>query len=432
MPSDKLRILLVGNGGREHVLAWKLAQSDKVECIHVVPGNGGTAGVEKCQNITSVKDTDCAALVKHANDHNLNFLIPGPEAPLVAGITDHFNKYAPTVQVFGPSEAAARMEGSKTFSKDFMKRHMIPTAAYENFTDYNAARNYLDVVSHPVVIKADGLAGGKGVIIPKDNREARHALESIMANHDFGDAGNSVVVEEFLEGDEISILSFSDGETILSLPPAQDHKRIGDGDTGPNTGGMGTYAPTPLVTKAQLAEIDRTVLQPTIDGMKKENMPFRGCLFTGLMLTKTGPKVLEYNVRFGDPESQSCLPLLRNDLAELMQACCIGTLAKHTLSIAELSACTVVVAAAGYPGSYAKGTAMKVSVPKKEEGMYLFHAGTSLGEDEQLRTSGGRVIAATATGSTLREAVDKAYKGVGMIEFEGMQFRKDIAARALK
>ena len=350
----------------------------------------------------------------------------------MAGITDYFQEHAHSIMVFGPSKAAAQMEGSKTFSKDFMKQHDIPTAIYKNFSDYGAARNYMEVVAHPVVIKADGLAAGKGVIIPKDDREARHALESIMADHEFGDAGNAVVIEEYLEGDEISILSFSDGKTILSLPPAQDHKRIGDGDTGPNTGGMGTYAPTPLVSREQLHEIERTILRPTIQGMAAEGFPFRGCLFTGLMLTKNGPKVLEYNVRFGDPESQSCLTLLKSDLAELMQACCDGTLASKTLEISPLSACTVVVAAGGYPGSYAKGTPMKVQAPKEEEGMYVFHAGTAKGEDGQLKTSGGRVIASTATGETLREAVDKAYKGLQGIEFEGMQYRKDIAQRALR
>jgi len=324
------------------------------------------------------------------------------------------------------------MEGSKTFAKDFMKRHSIPTAQYENFTDYGAALNYLDVVSHNVVIKADGLAAGKGVIIPQDLHEARHALAGIMNEREFGDAGNSVVIEEYLEGDEISILSFSDGRTILSLPPAQDHKRIGDGDTGPNTGGMGTYAPTPLVTKQQLEEIERTVLQPTIDGMKNEGLTFRGCLFTGLMMTKNGPRVLEYNVRFGDPESQSCLPLLKSDLADLMVACCDGTLSSRSLDIAPLSACTVVVAAGGYPGSYAKGIPMQVQAPNEADGMYVFHAGTSLGSEGQLKSSGGRVIAATATGKDLKEAVDNAYKGVQMIRFEGMQYRRDIAHRALK
>lgn len=312
-----------------------------------------------------------------------------------------------------------------------MKRHNIPTARYENFSNYDDALKYLNSLDYRVVIKADGLAAGKGVIIPETKEEGQAALKEIMLDHEFGAAGNSVVIEEYLEGDEISILSLSDGKTILSLPPAQDHKRIGDGDTGPNTGGMGTYAPAPVATKDILAEIDKSVLQPTIAGMDKEGFTFRGCLFTGFMITKSGPRVLEYNVRFGDPESQSCLPLLESDLAELMLACCDGTLSQQKLDIAEAHACTVVVAAGGYPGSYAKGTVMDVQNPT-EQGMYIFHAGTGLSSEGQLKTSGGRVIAATATGKTLKEAVDRAYQGVGKIKFDGMQYRKDIAHRALK
>ena len=346
------------------------------------------------------------------------------------GIVDFFNQHAPKIQCFGPSKAAAQMEGSKTFSKDFMKRHSIPTARYENFYDYELAKQHLDSIDYRVVIKADGLAAGKGVIIPTSTEEAQTALREIMLDREFGAAGTSVVIEEYLEGHEISILSFSDGNTVLSLPPAQDHKRIGDNDTGPNTGGMGTYAPTPLASKEVLEEIERTVLQPTVDGMKQEGFPFCGCLFTGFMLTSNGPRLLEYNVRFGDPESQSCLPLLESDLAELMLACCNGTLASQTISIAESSACTVVVAAGGYPGSYLKGTPMDIEQPK-EDGMFLFHAGTTL-KDGQLKTSGGRVIAATAVGRTLQEAVDRAYKGVSLIEFEGLQYRTDIAQRALR
>ncbi|QIW98654.1 hypothetical protein AMS68_004172 [Peltaster fructicola] len=430
MASSKLRILLVGNGGREHTLAWKLAQSPQVEVIHVVPGNGGTAGVQKCQNISGISQEDFPALAQHAKENNLNFLVPGPEAPLVAGIVDYFKTHT-QLQCFGPSKQAAFMEGSKTFSKDFMKRHNIPTARYENFDDYEAAKKYLNNVDYRVVIKADGLAAGKGVIIPETTDEAQSALAEIMLNKEFGDAGNSVVIEEYLEGNEISILSLSDGHSIVSLPPAQDHKRIGEGDTGPNTGGMGTYAPTPLASKAELDEIDRTVLRPTIDGMRAEGFPFHGCLFSGFMLTKDGPRLLEYNVRFGDPESQSCLALLESDLAELMLACCSGSLASYQLKIAPLSACTVVVAAGGYPGSYAKGTPMAVEKPT-EQGIYHFHAGTSISDDGQLKTSGGRVIAATATASTLKEAVARAYQGVELIKFEGMQYRRDIAHRALK
>lgn len=370
-------------------------------------------------------------LVAHAKAHNLNFLLPGPEAPLVAGIVDYFAQHAPHIKAFGPSLAAARMEGSKTFSKDFMKKHNIPTARYENFSDYEQAKKHLDDIDYDVVIKADGLAAGKGVIIPQTKEEAQAALKEIMVDHEFGSAGNSVVIEEFLTGDEISILSLSDGTSILSLPPAQDHKRIGDGDTGPNTGGMGTYAPTPVATKELLEEIERTTLKPTIDGMKADGMTFVGCLFTGFMLTPNGPRVLEYNVRFGDPETQSCLALLKSDLAELMLAATNGTLSSQTIEIAPLSACTVVVAAGGYPGKYPKGIPMQVEKANEVEGHYTFHAGTAV-KDGQLVTSGGRVIAATATGSTLREAVNKAYHGVQGIKFEGMQYRKDIAHRALR
>lgn len=369
--------------------------------------------------------------MQYAKSNDLNFCVPGPEAPLVEGVVDYFNKYASEIQCFGPNKAAARMEGSKTFSKDFMKRHSIPTARYENFYDYEQAKKHLETIDYRVVIKADGLAAGKGVIIPVSKEEAQTALKEIMLDRDFGAAGDSVVIEEYLEGHEISVLSFSDGKSVLSLPPAQDHKRIGDNDTGPNTGGMGTYAPTPLASKEVLDEIERTIIQPTIDGMSKEDFPFCGCLFTGFMLTSAGPRLLEYNVRFGDPESQSCLPLLQSDLAELMLACCDGTLASQKLSIAELSACTVVVAAGGYPNSYKRGTPMQVGKPA-EDGVYLFHAGTTISKEGQLKTSGGRVIAATATGKTLREAVDRAYKGVSLIEFEGMQFRRDIAKRALR
>lgn len=385
----------------------------------------------KCVNGAGVSQDDFAALVQYAKDNSLNFLVPGPEAPLVAGITDFFEANAPNVKVFGPSKAAAQLEGSKTFSKDFMKRHNIPTARYENFVDYDAARKHLDSINYRVVIKADGLAAGKGVILPETTAEAQAALKDIMVDNEFGSAGNSVVIEEYLEGGEISILSLSDGKAILSLPPAQDHKRIGDGDTGPNTGGMGTYAPAPVATKAILDEIEDKVLQPTAQGMAKENLRFCGCLFTGFMITPSGPRVLEYNVRFGDPETQSCLALLKSDLAELMLASCNGTLASSKLDVSDEHACTVVVAAGGYPGSYAKGTPMTVEQPS-EAGMYIFHAGTGLSAEGQLKTSGGRVIAATATGKSLKEAVDRTYKGVQLIKFDGMQYRKDIAHRALK
>jgi phosphoribosylamine--glycine ligase/phosphoribosylformylglycinamidine cyclo-ligase len=433
MPSE-VRILLVGNGGREHALAWKLAQSPAVQQIFVCPGNGGTAALSKTQNVGSVSAADFPGLVKFAAEQNVQLLIPGPEAPLVDGITDYFAQNASSIKCFGPSKQAALMEGSKTFSKDFMKRHNIATASYENFSSYDKAKNYLDTVweEHPIVIKADGLAAGKGVIIPTSKEEAHAALKEIMLDKQFGDAGNEVVIEEFLEGHEISILSFCDGKTIKSLPPAQDHKRIFDDDRGPNTGGMGTYAPAPqkIVSKETLEEIDRTILVPTLQGMSKEGFPFVGCLFTGLMITKKGPRVLEYNVRFGDPETQSLLPLLETDLAEVMLACTESHLTTLDLKISSNSAATVVMAAPGYPDSYKKGIPMELAPTPTD--VFLFHAGTSLSDDGELTTAGGRVIASTAVADTLEAAIAKAYDGVSSVGFDGMQYRHDIGARALR
>jgi phosphoribosylamine--glycine ligase / phosphoribosylformylglycinamidine cyclo-ligase len=425
-----LRVLLIGNGGREHAIAWKLSQSPKVESIIAVPGNGGTATTPKTRNDTSVSAEDFPALLELAKRENVNFVVPGPEAPLVAGAVDFFEKAG--IPAFGPSKDAARMEGSKTFSKDFMKKWNIPTAAYENFYDYEKARQYLDTVTHDVVIKASGLAAGKGVIIPTTRDEAHQALKDIMLSREFGSAGDEVVIEEFLTGDELSVLTFSDGRTIKSFPPAQDHKRIGDGDQGLNTGGMGCYAPTNIATPELIAQMDR-IIQPTIDGMAHDDIPFTGVLFTGFMITPAGPKVLEYNVRFGDPEVQTVLPLLSDDtdLAEIMIACIRGNLHKKdlTFKVEPKFSTTVVVAAGGYPENYTKGTEMIVQAPPA--GINIFHAGTKL-SDGKLVTAGGRVIAATATGESLRAAVDKAYEGVKLINFDKMYFRKDIAHRAFR
>jgi len=426
------RVLLVGNGGREHALAWKLQQSSLVQHIYVAPGNGGTASIGTNVENVNLSQDNFAELLKFAVDNKITLVVPGPEAPLVEGITDYFRQHGPaSISVFGPSKVAAQMEGSKAFSKDFMKRHNIPTAAYETFTEHDAAQKYLDQNKDiKVVIKASGLAAGKGVIIPTSHQEASDALKAIMLDKEFGTAGDSVVIEEFLEGEELSILSFSDGASICSLPAAQDHKRINDNDQGPNTGGMGAYAPIPIATPALMDTIHRTVLQPTIDGMAAERMPFRGVLFTGFMVDPTGkPKVLEYNVRFGDPETQTLLPLLQTDLAELMLACCNNYLRAITLDIAPSFSATVVAAAGGYPGSYAKGTPMTLQSPAAET--YIFHAGTSLSQSNQLATSGGRVIAATATASDLKTAVAKAYTGMSTIHFDKMHYRKDIAHRAL-
>ncbi|KAL2855494.1 phosphoribosylglycinamide synthetase [Aspergillus pseudoustus] len=430
MVQERLRILIVGNGGREHALAWKLSQSSRVDIVYVAPGNGGTAaGASSKVENANVKGNDYPGLVAFAQKNQVNLVVPGPEAPLVDGIQGYFQ--AVGIRCFGPSKAAARMEGSKAFSKDFMKRQNIPTAAYENFTDYEKARQYLDSVSHNVVIKADGLAGGKGVIIPTSKEEAQQALREMMLDRQFGDAGNEVVIEEYLEGDELSVLTFSDGYTIKSLPAAQDHKRIFDGDQGPNTGGMGCYAPTPISSKQVLEEIDRSIIQPSIDGMRKEGFPFVGILFTGLMMTKNGPKVLEYNVRGGDPETQTLLPLLSDDtdLAEIMVACTEHWLDGVSVKVKPDFSTTVIAVAGGYPGSYAKGK--KITLDPTPEGTLIFHAGTNFAGYE-LQTAGGRVIAATATASSLEEALRKSYAGIETVHFEDMFYRKDIAHRAFR
>ena len=423
---ERLRILVVGSGGREHALAWKLARSPIVDVVHVAPGNGGTGLLEKVVNI-DIGVTDFEKLTAHSKKHGINLVVVGPEQPLVEGIKDVFQSVG--IRCFGPTKAAARMEGSKAFSKDFMQRHGIPTAAYHSFTKYEEASRYVDTVKHDIVIKADGLAAGKGVIIPASKDEAHAALKEIMVDRQFGAAGDQVVIEEFLEGEELSILTFSDGYTIRSLPPAQDHKRALDGDQGPNTGGMGCYAPTRVASKELIAEIDMTIVQPTIDGMRRDDMPFVGMLFTGLMITKTGAKVLEYNVRGGDPETQTLLPLLSEDtdLAEIMLACTKQRLDAVPLRIEPKFAATVVACAGGYPASYKRGT--PIHLQKPAEGTMIFHAGT-LSHDKKLVTSGGRVIAATAVAATLEDAVAKAYTGMDTIKFEGMHFRKDIAHRA--
>ncbi|KAH8195019.1 hypothetical protein TruAng_010809 [Truncatella angustata] len=425
-----LRVLLIGNGGRENAIAWKLSQSPHVEAIIAVPGNGGTATTPKTTNVETVNSEDFSALLELAKKENLNFVVPGPEAPLVAGAVDFFEEHG--IPAFGPSKDAALMEGSKTFSKDFMKKWNIPTAAFENFSDYEQARKYLDSVNHDVVIKASGLAGGKGVLIPTTKEEAHQGLKEVMLNKEFGSAGDEVVIEEFLHGDELSVLTFCDGSRIKSFPPAQDHKRIGDGDQGLNTGGMGCYAPTNIATPELIKEMDN-IIQNTVDGMRRDEIPFKGILFTGFMITSSGPKVLEYNVRFGDPEVQTVLPLLSEDtdLAKIMVACVKGNLDATNLimNIEPKFSTTVVVAAGGYPEAYAKGDEMTVQQPPN--GINIFHAGTKL-KDGKLVTAGGRVIAATATGDSLRAAVDKAYEGVKLIQFDKMYHRKDIAHRAFR
>ncbi|CCE65907.1 hypothetical protein TPHA_0N01260 [Tetrapisispora phaffii CBS 4417] len=429
-----LNILVLGNGGREDALVWKLSQSSTVNKIYVAPGNGGTSSNKKATNVNlGINVTDFDALKQFAVDNDIGLVVPGPEQPLVDGVTDVFKSIG--VPVFGPSAKAAAFEGSKVFSKDFMAKHDIPTARYANFSDYETAKKFLSEVDYKVVIKADGIAAGKGVLIPNDMQEAHEALRTIMIERQFGDAGNSVVIEEFLEGDEISILTISDGYSFFNFPPAQDHKRIGENDTGLNTGGMGAYAPAPIATKTLLDEIDKKIIKPSIDGMRKDRLPFVGILFTGLIITESGPKVLEYNVRFGDPETQTVLPLLSDatDLAQVLLAAAENRLDSVEIGIKENTfATTVVLAAGGYPEAYNKGD--KITIKNSElpkDDTYIFQAGTTV-NNGVLQTSGGRVIVGTATASTLEQAVKNAYQVVDRIDFKNKYFRKDIAHRAFK
>ncbi|KAI9791104.1 MAG: hypothetical protein M1816_004335 [Peltula sp. TS41687] len=424
---EQLRILLIGKGGREHGLAWKLSQSPRVEHIYVVPGNGGTAhGLKKVSNVDHVSANNYPNLVSLAKELNISLVVVGPDDAVADGIEGYFREVG--IPCFAPTREAAEIEGSKTFAKDFMRRHQIPTAEYENFSDYDLAKNYLATVTHRVVIKVSGLAAGKGVIIPTSTEEAQEALKEIMVGGKFGAAGSSVVIEEYLEGNEISVSTFSDGKTSKTISPAQDHKRIFDGDKGPNTGGMGVYAPVPMATLEVMREIEERIIKPTFDGLKSEGRTFVGLLFTGLMLTATGPKVLEYNARFGDPETQSVLPLLsqETDLAEVLLACTQGRLDQVKIETTPGFACNVVIASDGYPDSYSQDELVEFgSAPK---GVMIFHAGTKV-VDGQIRTAGGRVFAVTAVKDTLEAAVASAYEGVKTIKFRNMYYRNDIASR---
>ncbi|KAJ7246284.1 bifunctional purine ADE1 [Mycena haematopus] len=425
-----IRILLLGSGGREHALAWKLSQSPLVDHIFVCPGNGGTNQLPQTTNVSSVSPADFPALVAFANENQVNLLVPGPEQPLVDGVESHFRKVG--IPVFGPTALAARMEGSKAFSKAFMDRHAIPTAKFKVFSSsqFEDAVAYVKTCGHPVVLKADGLAAGKGVLLPETTEEAVKGLHDILVDDVFGAAGSQVVIEELLIGPEISVLAFSDGYSIVPLPAGQDHKRIGDGDVGPNTGGMGVYAPVPAATPAIMEQIMNEALRPTIDGMRKEGFPFVGILFTGFMLTSTGPKVLEYNVRFGDPETETLMRLLEEDcdLAAILLASAEHRLDSVQITIRPGYAVSVVLASGGYPGSYSKGKSIDIKdVPSN---VVVFHAGTVASNDEIL-TAGGRVLVVTSYAPTLQEALDSVYAGVDQISFEGKTYRHDIAHRAL-
>jgi len=419
-------VLIVGGGGREHALAWKLAQSEKVERVLVAPGNGGTASAGgKIENVP-IPETDIDALIEFASANQVALTVVGPEAPLTAGIVDRFDSAG--LRCFGPDAAAARLEGSKAYSKALMDRVGVATAGYRVFTDHAEAQSYVRSVDNDIVIKASGLAAGKGVIVPGSRSEAEHALQRIMADREFGDAGNEVVIEEFLIGQEATILAFCDGATIVPMPAAQDHKPLLDGDKGPNTGGMGAYAPTLLVDDELQAEIVATVMRPIIEELAAEGHPYVGVLYAGLMLTEAGPRVLEFNCRFGDPEAQVVLPLLRSDLFEVFQACVEGKLSQIDVAWKEGVAATVVAASAGYPGHYEKGLPISgISEAASVPGVTVFHAGTAL--DGDVVTAGGRVLAVTGVQPTLPMALACAYHGIEHIDFDGMQYRTDIGGR---
>ena len=419
-----MKILVIGSGGREHALVWKLKQSPQVTEIFCAPGNGGIAGVASCVDI---KADDVPTLLKFAKDNKIGLTVVGPEIPLVRGVVDAFEKEG--LKIFGPSEAAARLEGSKVFAKDFMVRHHVPTAKYLSFDTLEAAVAGLDEFTLPVVVKADGLAAGKGVIICSTKAEAKAALSEIMVQKVFKDAGALVVIEEFLLGEEASILAVADGEDFIILESSQDHKRIFDQDKGPNTGGMGAYSPAPVVTPALMKKIALQVVKPVIDGMKKEGTPFKGILYAGIMATKQGPKVLEFNTRFGDPETQAVLPRLKSDLVDVMLASVEGRLRGMKLQWDRRPCVCVVLAAGGYPGDYATGKVI-TGFEKISPDAVVFHAGTRK-DGDFIVTSGGRVLGVTALGSHIAEAIKNVYAEVAKISFDGMQYRRDIGKKAL-
>ncbi len=422
-----MKVLVIGSGGREHALVWKLKKSKKVDKIFCAPGNAGMGKLAKCVNL---KVENTKALVDFALRNKIGLTVVGPEVPLAKGIVNEFQRKK--LKIFGPTKAAAQLESSKVFSKEFMRKHHIPTAPFKTFTMFAEAVGFCNSAQFPLVIKADGLAAGKGVIIVKNIEEATKALDDIMLSKVFGDAGTQVLIESFIVGQEVSIMAIADGKTIIPLLPSQDHKQAYEGDKGPNTGGMGAYCPTDFVTKDVMTQIMDHVLMPTIHGMAQDGIPFKGVLYAGMMLTEAGPKVLEYNARFGDPETQAVLPLLKTDLAELMLASINQTLgAFPKLNWQQGSSACITIASKGYPGRYKKGMPIKGLHDFKEENCFVFHAGTAL-KDRKWVTNGGRVLGITGIDKNLRLALNRAYKGVERIKFNGVMYRKDIGFRVLK
>ena len=416
-----MKVLIVGSGGREHAIAWSVAKSPKVDKIFCAPGNAGIAEFAECVNIGAM---EFDKLVAFAKENAIDLTIIGMDDPLVGGVVDAFE--AEGLRVFGPRKNAAIIEGSKAFSKDLMKKYNIPTAAYENFTDPDEAIKYLETVKMPIVLKADGLALGKGVLICNTLEEAKEGVKTLMLDKQFGDAGNEIVIEEFMTGREVSVLAFCDGKTIKCMTSAQDHKRAKDGDQGLNTGGMGTFSPSPFYNDEVEAFCEKYVYQPTIDAMAVEGRPFTGILFTGLMLTEDGPKVLEYNARFGDPEAQVVLPRMKNDIIDVMEACIDGKLSDVELKFEDNAAVCVVLASDGYPEKYDKGFEIKgLDTFKDKDGYYVFHAGTKF-DGDKIVTNGGRVLGVVAKGEDLKAARANAYKATEWIDFANKYKRNDI------
>ncbi|EPT8452886.1 phosphoribosylamine--glycine ligase [Vibrio fluvialis] len=423
-----MRVLIIGSGGREHALGWKVAQNPTVETVFIAPGNAGTALEAKLQNV-NIAVEDVAGLVAFAQNNAIELTIVGPEAPLVIGVVDAFR--AAGLPIFGPTQAAAQLEGSKAFTKDFLARHNIPTAAYANFTEIEPALAYVREQGAPIVVKADGLAAGKGVIVAMTLEEAEEAIKDMLAGNAFGDAGSRVVVEEFLDGEEASFIVMVDDENVLPMATSQDHKRVGDQDTGPNTGGMGAYSPAPVVTQAIHDRVMQEVIYPTVRGMAAEGNPYTGFLYAGLMIDSTGaPKVIEYNCRFGDPETQPIMMRMQSDLVELCLAAIDGKLDQVESKWDPRASIGIVLAAGGYPGDYAKGDIISGLPTTEVEGQKVFHAGTT-DKDGHVVTNGGRVLCATALGNTVSEAQQRAYKLAKQISWNGMFHRNDIGYRAI-
>ncbi|MFG0761634.1 phosphoribosylamine--glycine ligase [Aeromonas media] len=424
-----MKVLIIGNGGREHALAWKAKQSPMVTRVFVAPGNAGTAHEGSIENV-AIEATDIQALLAFAKAQQIGLTIVGPEAPLVKGVVDAFR--AEGLAIFGPTAAAAQLEGSKAFAKDFLARHAIPTADYQNFTEVEPALAYLREKGAPIVIKADGLAAGKGVIVAMTLEEAEAAVRDMLSGNAFGDAGARVVIEEFLDGEEASFIVMVDGEHVLPMATSQDHKRVGDGDTGLNTGGMGAYSPAPVVTDAVHQRVMEQVIMPTVRGMAAEGNVYTGFLYAGLMIDPQGnPKVIEFNCRFGDPETQPIMLRMRSDLVELCLAACAGKLDQVEAIYDPRVAIGVVLAAGGYPGDYQQGKSISGLPVEEASGEKVFHAGSQLAGDT-IVTAGGRVLCATALGHTVAEAQQRAYQLAGRIQWDGVFYRKDIGWRAIE